>query len=169
MSTEVRVWDGSGWQLINGPVGSTGSVGATGAKGDLGNTGPIGPTGIVWTKYTKTYADLAAAGLTNNIELFSLASKGVIHAIIAQPTASFTGGLIIAYAITIGVAGNTNKYLASVNTFAAPGTISASNTVGCESTSGATSIRMYATSAVGPLNAATAGAIDIWVSTSTLS
>lgn len=87
---------------------------------------------------------------------------------VAQPTASFGGGLIVAYSITIGIAGNLNKYMTAVNTFAAPGTISTSNVVGCESTSGATSIRIAATSVVGLLNAATTGSIDVWVQTSVL-
>lgn len=152
-----------------GPKGDTGAAGATGSVGAAGATGAAGANGAgTWTKYTVGYAALAAAGLTNDIELFSLSSKGVIHAMVLKHSAPFAGGLISAYTISVGIVGNLIKYMAAANVLQATGPIAVSDTLGCESASGATSIRIAATSVTALLNAATAGSVDVWVLTSTL-
>ncbi len=126
--------------------------------------------GPVWKKYTVTYAALAAASLTNNIELFSLPGGGVIHDVVIKPQTSFLGGLISAYTLSVGIATNFVKYAAAFNTFQAPGDAVAqlSTVQGFENCVAATSIRVTAISVTGLLNAATQGSADIWVLASRL-
>lgn len=128
------------------------------------------PAAPCWTKYTVTYAQVAAAALTNDIELLSLPAKGMIHSVVIRHSASFTGGLVGGYTLSVGIAGNLVKYAIAFNTFqaAGAGTLGINSIPGVESVSGATSIRVAATSLTGLLSAATQGSADIWVLTSTL-
>lgn len=125
-----------------------------------------------WAKYTKTYSDLSTAANTNSITLFSLPAKGVIHAVAIKHSAAFTGGAIASYAVAVGISGDTTKFATWVNVFQAPGDQvgQASNVgVGIENFGVATTILLSATSVGGLLNAATAGSVDVWVLSSTLS
>jgi len=119
----------------------------------------------VWVKYTKTFTDLSAAALTNDIELFQLAARGVIHSAIIKASTAFSGGLIATYTLSLGVSGTLAKYAIAFDVKQAAGaTVFALNTLpGMESATTATSIRLAAISTVGNLNAATAGSVDIWV------
>ena len=73
-----------------------------------------------WIKVTKTYTDLAAASLTNNIEVYSLPAGNVIHATKLKHSASFTGGTIASYTLSVGITGNLVKYLMAFDVFQAP-------------------------------------------------
>ena len=124
-----------------------------------------------WTKYTVLFSDIAAAALTNDIELFQLPAKGVIHQCILKHTQAFTGGAIATYTLSVGIAANFIKYAAAFNVFQAPGNAifgfnSLQNMEGFGP--GATSIRVRAVSTVGNLNAATQGSCNIWVLSSKL-
>jgi hypothetical protein len=110
-----------------------------------------------WRKYTKTYSQLSVAGLTNDIEVFSLPAKGVIQAMQIVATTAFSGGTIATYTLSIGISGNLVKYCTGFS-LSQPQVIG-----GIESTSGATSIKLAAISTVGLLNAATAGSADVYV------
>jgi hypothetical protein len=118
-----------------------------------------------WEKYTVGFAALAAAALTNDIELLSLPAGGVIHAVKIKHSASFVGGAIGAYTISVGIVGTLAKYLAAFNVFQAPGnavqTVEAN--VGTENHAAVTSIRVAATAVGANLDQATAGSVDIWV------
>lgn len=158
-------------------MGTQGAPGATGAGGSAGATGPTGPTGptgatggLGWTKYTVTFTQLSAAGLTNNIELFQLAAKEMVHSVVVKASVAFAGGLIATYTVSVGPAGNLVKYAVAFNVFQAPAAnLSSVNILpGVEDFSSATSIRISAISTVGNLNAATGGSVDVWVLKSTL-
>lgn len=158
-------------------MGTQGAPGATGAGGSAGATGPTGPTGptgatggLGWTKYTVTFTQLSAAALTNNIELFQLSAKEMVHSVVVKASAAFVGGLIATYTVSVGPAGNLVKYAVAFNVFQVPATnLSSVNILpGVEDFSSATSIRISAISTVGNLNAATAGSVDVWVLKSTL-
>lgn len=125
---------------------------------------------MVWTKYTVTAAQLSTAGLTNNIELFQLAAKEMVHSVVVKASQAFTGGLIATYTVSVGPAGNLVKYAIAFNVFQAPSsTLSSVNILpGVEDFSSATSIRISAVSTVGNLNAATGGSVDVWILKSTL-
>jgi hypothetical protein len=88
----------------------------------------------------------------------------VIHAVKIKHSAAFTGGLISAYTVSVGIVGNLVKYAPAFNVFQAPGNTvqQISSTVGTENHGAATSIRLAAVSIGANLNAATTGAVDVW-------
>lgn len=122
----------------------------------------------IWRKYTVTKTQLAAAATTNNITLFTLPAGGIIEAVKIKHSASFTGGSISAYTISVGITGTLAKYAAAYDVFAAPSAtaMQLSTTVGTESHTAATAIKVAATSTGANLSAATAGSVDIWVKVS---
>ena len=128
------------------------------------------PTSLHWQKFTKTYADLASAALTNDIELFQLPSATCIHSVVIRQSVSFSGGLIVGYTLSVGITGNLTKYAAAFNVLQTPGdqVFQLSSIVGLENFGAATSIRLAAVSVGAFLNAATQGSVDIWVLTSSL-
>lgn len=125
---------------------------------------------MAWTKYTKTFTNLSAAALTNDIELFQLAAKEMIHAVLIKASTAFSGGTIATYTVSVGPTGTLAKYGIALDVKQATGaTVFGMNLLpGIESFSGATSIRIAAISTIANLNAATAGSVDVWVLKSTL-
>ena len=119
----------------------------------------------IWRKYTVTYSQLAAAATTNNITLFSLPAGGVIHAVKTKHSASFTGGSISAYTLSVGITGTLAKYSAAFDVFQAASAtaMQLATTVGTESHTAATAIKIAAASTGANLSAATAGSVDVWV------
>lgn len=145
---------------------------ATAAQGSLAATAlqSVPAQNPAWVKYTKTYTDLAAAGLTNDIELFSLAAKEVIHAVVLKASTAFSGGTIATYTLSVGISGTIGKYAPAFDVKQTVGNnvFGFNELPGMENFSSATSIRLGAISTVGLLNAATAGVVDVWVLKSTL-
>lgn len=123
-----------------------------------------------WVKVTKAYSAFSTAGLTNDISIYTLPIKGYIHDVKIVPTTAFSGGLISAYTVSVGIGGALTKYAIATNTFTGNTTVSTIHTPlpGLESTSGTTDIRAQAVSVTGLLNAATAGSVDIYLLVSTL-
>lgn len=119
----------------------------------------------VWYQYSYSFADLAAASLTNDIELFSLPGGGVIHDLIMTHTVPFSGGGISAYSVSVGIASDLKKYALPYDVFQAAGSGigDSSNALGFEDKTNPTSIRLAATSVGANLNAATAGQLTIFV------
>ena len=141
----------------------------TGTAGDapqIAFSSLTGTGGIpAWIKYTVTYAQLAAAALTNDIELFQLAAKGTIHAVVVKHSANFTGGAIASYKISVGITGTLDRYASQLDVFSAPSNTNFQHEVapGIEDFGAATSIRVAAVSTGANLNQATQGSVDIWV------
>jgi hypothetical protein len=121
-----------------------------------------------WIKITKSYSDFATAGATNNIEIYSLPSKGVVHMVQINPSVPFSGGTIATYTISVGTSGVLAKYATATNVFTGSTLPAISVLPAIESVSGATSIRAAAISSVGLLNAATQGNVEIWLFVSIL-
>lgn len=121
-----------------------------------------------WIKITKTYTDFSIAGLTNDIEIYSLPAKGVIHSVILKHSTLFTGGAIASYTISTGIIGTLAKYSTAFNVQQAVG-----NTVikmgipaavpSLENFGVITSIRGAAISTVANLNTATQGSVDFYI------
>lgn len=127
----------------------------------------------VWTKYTVLYSDLTTAGTTNNITLLTLPLKTMIHHVAIKHSVAFTGGIISAYTLSVGITGTLAKYLAAFDVFQAVAatTFSASAATikaDLESFGGGIAIKVAAVSTTANLDAATAGSADIWVQTSLL-
>lgn len=169
----IRVGTSSGGtrgaiKLVNGSEGTTGNVWtstSTGGEGTWASTSTQN-----WTKYTKTFSNLSDTDTANDIELFSLPAKGVIHEVVIKHTTAFSGGTISAYTISVGIVGNLTKYASAFDVFQATSNtvfqISTSNNM--ENFGAATSIRIAAVSTGDNLNNAAAGSVDVYVRTSTL-
>ncbi len=125
----------------------------------------------VWTKYSVSHTALQAASTTNNIQLFSLPAKSVMHAVIMKQTTAFAGTLT--YTLSVGITGSLAKYLSAYDVTQAVSDSSftqsgASVVVQPEDFGSATSIRLAATSTIQNLNQSSAGAVDVYVLTSKL-
>lgn len=126
-----------------------------------------------WTKYTVLYSALSTAGLTNNIELFSLPAKAVVQKVIIKTSTAFTGGLVATYTLSVGISGTLAKYIAAFDVKQAVGAtvfgFSAATVASTpEDFGSATSIKVAAISTVANLDQATQGSADIYVLTSLL-
>lgn len=121
------------------------------------------PTVPRWIKITKTYTDFSTAGLTNEISIYTLPAKGIIHACQIFPSTVFSGGTIASYTISVGISGNATKYGVAANVFTGATLSTINALIGIESMSGTTSIKATAISTVGLLNAASAGSVDIYL------
>lgn len=123
-----------------------------------------------WTKYTVTYAQLAAVAFTNNVTLFSLPAKSIVTNVIVKHSTPFTGGLITAYTISVGIGTNPVKFAAAFNVFQAASDtaklVTLATSPDVESFVSATNIIATAVSLTDTLNNAVAGSVDIWVQTS---
>jgi hypothetical protein len=131
----------------------------------------IGGTEIpVWVKYTVTAAQLSAAATTSSITLLSLPAGGVIHGVKIKHSAAFTGGLLSAYTVSVGILGNLAKYASAYNVFqaAAVDNWQITEVLGGEDQASAVNILVTAVSVGANVSAAAAGSVDIWVLRSTL-
>lgn len=68
-----------------------------------------------WFKFTKTFADFAAAKLTNSIELFTLPDGCLLHAVSVDLVTAFSDGALATYSLSIGPAGDATKYVNAFN------------------------------------------------------
>lgn len=116
-----------------------------------------------WRRFTISHTALQAAALTNDIQLLSLPSAGVIHAVRMRSTVSFVGGAISAYSLSLGIVGNLVKYAPLFDFFPAAPLQQFSSIVGTEDPIAATSIRLAATAVGANLDQSTGGSIDISV------
>lgn len=127
----------------------------------------------IWRKYTVSHSALQAASLTNDIALFSLGAKEALEDVVLKHSVAFAGTLIVAYTLSVGVAGNLPKYLAASSVFAAPsGTLFfrpiAVLANGIENFGASASVRLAATSVGANLDQSTTGSVDVWVKVSKL-
>ena len=123
-----------------------------------------------WIKITKSYSDFSAASLTNDISIYTLPIKGYIHDVKIIPTVAFSGGLVSAYSLSVGISGSLVKYSAATNVFTGNSTMNTVHTplAGLESVSSTTDIRSQAVAITGLLNTATAGSADFYLLVSIL-
>lgn len=135
------------------------------------NTIAYDPVTPHWLKITKTFSDFSTAGLTNNIEVYSLPAKAVIHSIIMKPTTVFSGGTIATYSISVGRTGVLDYFMlgADMKSSASSTTFYNSETFPQPMDfSSVASIRAQAISTVGNLNTATQGSADFYLLISNL-
>lgn len=117
------------------------------------------------TKVTKTYQNFSTAGLTNDIEIYSLDAGERLVGVTMSHTSNFTGGAIATYTLSVGINGNLTKYSAAMNVFSGAGAFQDTSNFYIESWSASTSVRAAAVSTVANLSAATSGSVDIFVET----
>lgn len=121
--------------------------------------------GIRWKKFTKTFTDLSFAGLTNDIQVYSLAAGEVIHGVKIKHSTAFSGGSIASYTVSVGIVSALTKYASAFDVFQATSntTFQISNSFGSENHGASTSIRLAAVSTGGNLSTATTGSVDVWI------
>lgn len=117
-----------------------------------------------WVKITKTYTDLSAAALTNNIEVYSLPAGTVIHAVKVKHSTLFSGAGITDYKVSVGIAADLTRFAGAfdVDTAVSGTNFNLSQVLSLESDTGATSLRLAATSVGANLSAATQGSVTVW-------
>ena len=133
-------------------------------QGDIDSISPL--TSVLrWTKYTVGHAALQAAALTNDIELFSLLAKEMIHAVVVKHATAFAGASVSAYEVSVGIAGELDKYSGAFDVLQATGNTvkQITNVVDYENHAAATSIRVAATAIGANLDQSSAGSVEIWV------
>ena len=124
----------------------------------------VTPTVVpTWLLFTVTHTQLQAAALANDIELWSVPARVIIHGVVFEPTVQFAGVGITDYKMSLGIAANLPKYMAFVDVDNA---VSASNfftsdILGAESTSAVYSLRVAARSIGANLSASTAGTLNV--------
>lgn len=120
-----------------------------------------------WVKITKAYTDFSTAGLTSTITIATLPAKTVVTATVMNPSTPFTGGIISAYSISVGMSSTVDLMPAS-STLTTPTRPWASSLIVSSPTGSTQTVTATAISVTGLLNAATAGSVDIWLYESTL-
>ncbi len=118
-----------------------------------------------WIKITKNFSDFAVGALINNIEIYQLPAGARLISSTIKHSASFTGGAILSYTLSIGIVGNLIKYTPVFNVFQAPSNtaFSDNSNFNIENWGTTTSIRASAISVGGILNTATNGSVDIFL------
>lgn len=124
-----------------------------------------------WRKVATVAYNNAAfniAGLTAALEVYSLASREVIHDACIRVVTAFSGGVIATAVASVGITGTPAKYLAAASVAGTTPFGQANVTPIPESFSGATSIKLTLTTTVGLLNALTAGSLEVYLNVATL-
>jgi hypothetical protein len=158
-NTQTRVTNNSGLeQDIAAVINHTGGAASASAGTPL------------WTKYTVAEAAFTDADGEEDVELFVLPSGAVIEGVVVKHNTAFTGGGLTAFTISVGVAGELDKYSSDFDVFQAVSATAfqSSQVQEIGSFGGTTSIRANAKSTTANVADATAGSVDIWVKTTTL-
>lgn len=172
--------------LLDNVIGDSGSGGTKGlvpapASGDAAagkflkadGTWAVPPSasGPGWTKYTLSHADFQTAATSNNIALFTLTTKGVLHQIVVKHATAFAGTGITAYTVSVGIIGELQKYVAPFNVFQSVSNTARSITQieDVPSFTGSTNITINAISTGANLDQSTAGSVEVWTLVSYLS
>lgn len=118
-----------------------------------------------WYLFTKEYAHFSADNTTNSIALFTLPAGGCIQAVVIHHTTAFSGGSISAYIISVGIAGEVNRYASAFDVFSttAPANLQNSSGFSFENLSEDTDVIATATSTGGNLSVAVAGSVNIYI------
>src|SRR5690606_30944666 len=68
-----------------------------------------------WRAFTFDYTDLADSSTTNSAAILNLPAGHVLEAIVLRHTTAFGGGSISAYNVSVGVSGEPERYLTSLD------------------------------------------------------
>ena len=111
-----------------------------------------------------SYSFFAVGTTTFSAQLMLLPPSGIIHGVKIQHSASFTGGAISAYTISVGDVNTVDLYASAFNVHQAygPTVYQLSSNFAGESLASATQLYVTATSTSANLNAATSGVVDIF-------
>lgn len=148
-------------------VGNGASDGARNNALTLDKSGNLTVASVNWHHYTVNFNDagIFVAGLTGSESLFTLPAQAVIEDVVIRQSASFTGGAIATYTLSVGTTANHAKYATAFDVLQAPGStvFKTSAAFNMEDLVSGTPINVYATSTVDNLDQAVAGDADVWV------
>jgi len=119
-----------------------------------------------WRKFSFTYSNFTAAGLSEAITAVALEAGAVIHQTVLDVTQAWVIPGMSTLDLELGIAAAAGKYSGSTHRdgeLVGTGIYAPAATDGLESMSASTNITLKATSDAGNLNAATAGAVDVYV------
>lgn len=140
--------------------------------GTIADLSDITKTSTTWVHLTTlTNSSFSVAATTTTINSsYTLPAKSVINAVVINPTTAFSGGGLTGYNISIGgtVSGVSNKYTSLASIYTGASFTAINNLFGMESFSSSSVITVFAKSSGGNLNAATQGAVDIYLLINTL-
>lgn len=117
-----------------------------------------------WQKATVLYGALSAAGLSNSVQLFTLQPGYALTGIQIKHSASFTGAAVSAVSASVGIAGDTTKF---IDQFDVMQTVTDSAFDGLitsyiASWANNTAIELTGISVGANLNALTTGSVDVY-------
>ncbi len=117
-----------------------------------------------WRKFNVDESAFTAASTSETIELLSLAAGNIIHAVKIKHSASFTGGGVTSFTVSIGNASVDDLYASAFDVFQAASdtTFQITSVINSENHGSAASIKITATSNVNVIGAS-AGSVDVWV------
>lgn len=126
--------------------------------------------GGLWTKQSFAFGLFATAGLTLDVEAFSLPARGMIDQVIVKSSIAFVGAGITALTAAVGIGGELDRYLSLHDLLAG---VSGTNFLHAVSNEvrdfgAAESIRLQLTATDANLDQLTAGAVDVYIRSTTL-
>jgi len=124
-------------------------------------------TSTLLSKYTVSYADIAAAATSDTETLLSLSSKTLIEYVVIKHSTAFVGGSVSALTVDVGDSGDADALISAFDVMATVAE-SASETVSViyiGAFASATDIIATFTATGDDLDQLTAGSVDIWVKT----
>ena len=127
-------------------------------------------TSGTWSKYSFTYDEFSTAGLTNDVEITSLAAKGIVEQAVIKSTTLFAGSGITDLSASLGVTGSLDLYLPSYDLLAAVGDTNFQQAIvdQLHNFGSATSIRIQLTAVGANLDQLSAGGVDVYLKTKVL-
>lgn len=138
--------------------------------GSIGFTPPPTPTVTpTWFCTAITHTQLQAAALTNTITVYTLPIRGVVEAVVVEPTTVFIGTGITSYKVAVGLAGEHDRYTSwfDVDTVLSATQFQIANVLDAQSTGGTTAVTISALSVGANLNQSTSGVLQVCLLLST--
>lgn len=124
-----------------------------------------------WTSVTKLYTDFTAASTSQTINLYTLAAKEVLHAVVIKSNIAWSGGSLAMFGVDIIVNGssiNTTWDLMSAVSDTNFLCVTPGSVPYLKSFTATDTVQITATSSGANVNAATAGSVTVYLLTSTL-
>jgi hypothetical protein len=111
-----------------------------------------------------TFADFTAAAASQQIPVFNLAPHGIIQGMKIRHTTPFAGGSLSAFTVSVGDLGTVDLFASAFDVFQATGSrvYQLSSNFYAEDNTSPTCLYVNAIATGGNVNAATAGAVNIW-------
>lgn len=147
--------------------GSSGSVLSTDGAGNLF----WGTEGSDSTKYTKSFSDMSDASTEKQISIFSLPAKTAIIGVAIKHSAAFSGSGITGMKVSVGTSSQKTRYSDEFDVFqsVANDTFGMFHCFHAEDFGSATTVYLNCKSTGANLDQLSAGSVDIWIFTSTMS